>query len=259
MRRPSALALVALLLPAAAAPAQEAKKLTLRWFGQSFFQLTTTAGTRVVFDPHAIDAFGRPTAAADLVLLSHAHNDHTMIDAVENKERAKVVTGFKLVKDAKDVVRKVDWNTVNETFRDVKIRSVATYHDNSQGLERGKNTVFVLEVDGLKIVHLGDLGHVLSDGQAKEIGPVDVLMIPVGGVYTINGELARQVVGQLKPRLFVVPMHYGTKEYDDLLPPDEFVEGQKHVRREKSNELAFPADLKRDEPEVVLLGPRKPG
>src|SRR5262249_42473320 len=155
--------------------------------------------------------------------------------------------------------RKVDWNSVNETFRDVKIRSVATYHDNAQGLERGKNTAFVLEVDGLKIVHLGDLGHLLSDGQVKEIGPVDVLMIPIGGVYTINGEAARQVVAQLKPRLFVVPMHHGTKEYDDLLPPDEFVEGLKNVRREKSNELAFPADLKRDEPEVVLLAPRKPG
>src|SRR5262245_17643692 len=92
-------AAAALAAFAGAAPAQEGKKLTLRWFGQSFFQLTTTAGTRVVFDPHAIDAFGRPTAAADLVLMSHAHNDHTVIDAIENKERAKVITGFKLVKD----------------------------------------------------------------------------------------------------------------------------------------------------------------
>src|SRR5206468_8512605 len=90
----------------------------------------------------------------------------------------------------------------------------------------GKNTIFILEVDGWKIVHLGDLGHQLSPNQIKRIGPIDVLMIPVGGIYTINGSEAKKVVEQLKPREYIFPMHCGTKIYDELLPPTEFVQDQ---------------------------------
>ena len=121
--------------------------------------------------------------------------------------------------------------------------------------KRGKNSVFIVEADGLKFCHLGDLGHELTDEQVAAIGPVDVLMIPVGGIYTINGEAAKKVVAQLKPRLFIVPMHYGTKVNSDVLPIDEFLDGQKNVRKmEDSNVLEFPADLKADKPAVVVLG-----
>jgi L-ascorbate metabolism protein UlaG (beta-lactamase superfamily) len=120
---------------------------------------------------------------------------------------------------------------------------------------RGKNAAFIVEADGLVICHLGDLGHELSAEQVKAIGPVDVLMVPVGGIYTLNGEMAKKVVAQLKPRLYVLPMHYGTKVYQDLPGPDEFLDGQKEVRvLADTNLLEFPADLKADRPTVVLLG-----
>src|SRR5262249_56059880 len=106
---------------------------------------------------------------------------------------------------------------------------------------------------------LGEVGYGWCDGQGSAIGPVDVLMIPVGGIYPINGETAKKVVAQLKPRLFVLPMHYGTKANSDLLPIDEFLDGLKNVRKnEENNVLEFPADLKAEKPAVVVLGWQQP-
>jgi L-ascorbate metabolism protein UlaG (beta-lactamase superfamily) len=242
-------ALVVILLVAAAAPSADVKKVTLRWHGQSFFDLESSKGTRIVFDPHAIEAYGRMEVKADLVLISHLHTDHTQLDSVPNKDK-KVIIGLK------QNGRHLDWNSVDARFRDVHIRSVGVYHDDVQGLERGKNTVFIVEVDGLRIVHLGDLGHLLSDAQVKAIGPVDVLLIPVGGVYTLNGIDAKKVVAQLKPRKHIVPMHYGTAVYDDLLPVNEFLDEQPRdtIRRfPTTNKLVIESDFKPDKPIIAVL------
>src|SRR4051812_41226492 len=89
------LALVTAFALAVPSPAADGKQLTVRWFGQSFFQLTTSAGTRVVFDPHAIEQFGRPMVEADLVLITHPHPDHVRVDAIANKGKFKVIEGIK--------------------------------------------------------------------------------------------------------------------------------------------------------------------
>src|SRR5689334_2660627 len=94
MSRTAAVVLAALLAAPAAA---DAKQLTLRWYGQSFFVLTTSAGTRIAFDPHAIEQFGRPTAAADLVLISHPHPDHTRVESITNRDKAKIIEGVKVL------------------------------------------------------------------------------------------------------------------------------------------------------------------
>ncbi len=243
-----------LLLAAGTAPAADAKKVILRWHGQSFFDLETSQGARIVFDPHAIEAYGRTVVSADLILISHFHDDHTQIQVVQNQDKAKKLPGLKANG------KKLEWNLVDERFsfkkgEEIRVRSVGTYHDTTQGMERGKNAVFIVEVDGLRIVHLGDLGHILTKEQVDRIGPVDVLMIPVGGVYTINGSEAKRVVAQLKPRLFILPMHYGTRVFDEVLPVAEFLEEQKkeHIRVEKTNQLVIPVDLKMSEPDIVLL------
>ena len=124
--------------------------ITIRWHGQSFFDIQSSKGTRIVIDPHAIEAYGRQTVSADLVLVSHFHNDHTQVSVVENQAKAKILYGLK------SGAKKTDWNPINETFRDVHVRSLGVYHDNVEGMERGKNSIFILEVDGLRIVHLGD-------------------------------------------------------------------------------------------------------
>jgi L-ascorbate metabolism protein UlaG (beta-lactamase superfamily) len=245
--------LIAVVIVSSNAPAADAKKLILRWYGQSMFCLETSKGTKIVFDPHAIEAYGRNMLKADVILLSHFHNDHTQVAVVENFQKAKIITGLK------GTPKKIEWNIVDEKVKDVRIRSVGVYHDDSGGMERGKNAVFIIEADGLRIVHLGDLGHMLTKEQLKQIGEVDVLMIPVGGVYTLNGSEARKVVEQLKPKMYVVPMHYGTKVFDEVLPVDEFLDEQKkeNIRRydmgKTSNELTIQTDFKPKEPVIVVL------
>jgi len=236
-----------LVLSATLTAAEEPKTVTLRWQGQSFFEIQSSQGTRIVTDPHEIPAFGRKDVSADIVLISHFHNDHTQVEVLKNQGKFRVVEGLK--RNGK----KIDWNPVDEKIRDVHIRTVGVYHDGMAGMERGKNAIFAIEVDGLRFVHLGDLGHVLSEQTIKQIGPVDVLMIPVGGVYTINGAEAKQVVAQLKPRQYIIPMHYGTKGFDDLLPPDEFLEDQKNVKKFLGNKLTISTDFKPAEPIVALL------
>jgi L-ascorbate metabolism protein UlaG (beta-lactamase superfamily) len=102
----------------------------------------------------------------------------------------------------------------------VLVIGVATFHDGEQGKKRGKNTVYVMEMDEISVCHLGDLGHTLSAEQVEEIGNVDVLLLPVGGVSTINAVMAAEVVRQLEPKV-VVPMHYKTPELSRELEPAE--------------------------------------
>jgi L-ascorbate metabolism protein UlaG (beta-lactamase superfamily) len=245
-------ALVAALALAAGAGAAD-KKLTIRWHGQSFFEIISAGGTRVVTDPHAIDAFGRQSVPADLVVCSHLHNDHTRLDSIDGKSKPKLLYG---VKEDKSSPLKYAWTNFDEKFKDVHLYSIGTFHDDEQGLKRGLNSVTVFEVDGYRIAHLGDLGHKLSKADLKSIGQVDVLMIPVGGIYTLNGGEAKEVVEQIKPRFFIIPMHYGIKKvYEDVLTADEFLEDQTNVRKGNPEELTLDVGAKPPEkPEIVLLG-----
>jgi L-ascorbate metabolism protein UlaG (beta-lactamase superfamily) len=243
----------AVVLLVGGARAADAKKITVTWHGQSFFEITTGKGTRIVIDPHLIDVYGRSDVDADLVLLSHNHTDHTQTSAVRNIDKAKVIRGWK---DERGDGKKVDWNIVDEMFKDVKIRTVGTFHDNMNGMKRGLNTILILEFDGLKFAHLGDLGHTLSKAQLEKLGEVDVLFVPVGGVYTLNGEDAAAVVKSIKPRRCVIPMHYGTKVYDDVLPVDEFLDNSKKetIKVLKTNVFTIdPSEKPPAEPEIVVM------
>jgi L-ascorbate metabolism protein UlaG (beta-lactamase superfamily) len=226
------------------------KPIQITWHGQSFFEIKSSKGTNIVIDPHAILAYGRIQGVrADAILVSHNHTDHNQIDVVENVKSTKVTFGLK------GPGLKAPWNSVDEQVKDVHIRSVGVYHDTEQGMRYGRNSVFVLEVDGWRLVHLGDLGHSLTQEQIRKIGPVDVLMIPVGGVYTLNGSEAKKVVEQLRPREYIFPMHRGTRIYDDLLTADEFLEDQPraNVTESLDNNITLNRDPQRPRPLIVLL------
>lgn len=237
-------------------PAQDGKKATLRWYGQSFFVLETPSGKRIAFDPHAIAEFGRPIVKADIVTCSHYHGDHTQTEQIENAKAARIFQGLK---PSAKKGRPPEWNTIDEKVGQVRVRTVPSFHDPDGGMTRGRNAIFVIEADGLTVCHMGDIGHDLAPETVKAIGPVDVLMIPVGGIYTINGEQARKAVAKIKPRLFALPMHYGVPGYDELLPADEFVDGVRNVKKmPDTNELVIPLDAKpADGPTFVLLGYEK--
>jgi L-ascorbate metabolism protein UlaG (beta-lactamase superfamily) len=253
--RPSTFALALLFLilswtpfappPAEGATAPVVGKLT--WFGQSCFLLETAGGTRIVMDPYSKGiGYELPTdLKADVVTISHEHPDHNNVAMVANKPR--VIHG--LTPDRKG------WTRVDEKLKDVAIRSVGVYHDDKHGAERGLNTVFVFEVGGLRIAHLGDLGHPLNDEQQAAIGSVDVLLIPVGGTFTIDARLATRLVDQLRPRLLVVPMHYRTaaSTVKELDPVDEFLEGKPNVRRVTERALTLSLLKARPAAEIVVL------
>jgi L-ascorbate metabolism protein UlaG (beta-lactamase superfamily) len=202
-----------------------AKPPTIEYHGQSMYIITTSKGKRIAFDPHGIPEYQRdvPKLTADIVCISHNHNDHTQVEVFEKNKDMKVIRGLK------NTTPRSDWAVIKETIGDIKIRNVGVYHDEMEGFVRGKNSVFIVEVDGWRFCHLGDLGHLLTANQLKAInkdGPIDVLMIPVGGIYTINGAEAKKVVEQIKPKEYIFPMHYGTREFDYALTTEEFLDGQ---------------------------------
>jgi L-ascorbate metabolism protein UlaG (beta-lactamase superfamily) len=240
--------LLALALPARA-DAPPAARLT--WYGQSFFMLESAAGTRIAMDPFG-GGLGYPVPQglrADAVTVSHEHPDHNNVALLSGAGKPKVIRG--LTADRKG------WVKIDERVKDVSVRSVGAYHDDDEGRKRGLDTIFVFEVGGLRIVHLGDLGHVLTDQQLTDIGSVDVLLVPVGGAFTIDGQQANRVVDQLRPRLVVVPMHYKTQASSvrELDGVDTFLAGRAHVRRETGDSLAITGVKKRPWAETVVLGP----
>ncbi|HEU4327901.1 MAG TPA: MBL fold metallo-hydrolase [Roseiflexaceae bacterium] len=182
----------------------------IQFLGHACFRLRGRDGT-VLTDPFdrsvGVD-LGRPTA--HIVTVSHQHPDHANVSVVRPmRERVFVVDG-----------------PGEYEIGGVMITGVRTYHDTKKGAEQGFNTVYVIHLDDVVFCHLGDLGHELTRQQLDEIGPIDVLFIPVGGGETISAAQATAVIGQLEPRI-VVPMHYampGQQRLDeDLAPLDKFV------------------------------------
>lgn len=217
---------------------------TLRWLGHSTVLLTSSGGTKVLMDPipkgYGYD--GPPLASVDVVTITHEHPDHTNVGLAEGSpEVLRGLSGG-------------DWARIDEQIKDVNIRSVGTCHDGEDGVKRGKNAVFVFQTDGVRIAHLGDLGHVLSPEQAAAIGPVDVLLVPVGGFYTIDPLEATQVVEQLHPRV-VIPIHFKTEHLRPDWPGgsvDGFLSGKK-VQRPGTSTYAFTSETLPKESTVVLL------
>src|SRR5579884_2269607 len=169
---------VALSLAAVASAADEG--LRIRWHGPSMFEIVTSDGVRIVTDPHAIKEFNPKPVDADLVLMSHFHTDHTQLGIIGNakslREGKEIFYGLKKVRSEGRETQ--EFNTLKETFKkpgckDVHFYTVGTYHDNQGGAQRGKNGVFVIEADGLRIVHLGDLGHMLTEAQVRRISGAD--------------------------------------------------------------------------------------
>ena len=219
----------------------------LTWYGQSCFLLESATGTRVVMDPIPSNIGYLPPADlhADAVTVSHEHLDHNNVALVRGKPR--ILRG--LTPDKKG------WMKIDEKVKDISIRSVGVYHDDKKGAEIGLNTVFVFEVGGMRIAHLGDLGHTLTDQQLSAIGSVDVVLVPVGGVWTVDAHKATQVIDQIRPRLVAIPMHYRTEllTIKELATVDAFLAGRSNVRRETGTRLAITGLRSRSSAETVVL------
>lgn len=207
--------------------------MKIRWLGQASFHIVTSDGTAIRTDPYDSSlGFELSPLPADVVTVSHEHFDHAAVETVPGEPV---------------VVRGAGEHSV----KGITVRGVAAYHDTNRGLDRGTNTIFVFTVDGVTLCHLGDLGHPLEPEHLRALGRVDVLMVPVGGTYTLDAAGADTVVGQLRPRL-TIPMHYRVNGLSlSIAGLSGFLRGKPNVHTHASLEVTgetLPA-----EPEVVVL------
>jgi L-ascorbate metabolism protein UlaG (beta-lactamase superfamily) len=211
-----------------------------KWLGHSAFLLSAADNTRIITDPYVAGSYdgalgyGPITETADGVSVSHDHPDHSGQDALPGNPK---------------LVRGLGEHSVGS----VTIKGFRTWHDASKGAQRGENTVFVYEIDGLRVCHLGDLGHLLDEKTAGDIGQVDVLMVPVGGFYTIDAKEATEVARLLGAKV-VIPMHYKTGKLGfDIAGVEGFLSGKDNVNRIGGPEVEITKDNLPPEPEVWVL------
>ena len=213
--------------------------MLIEYMAHSCFYLQTKGGKSLVIDPCDPGIGYRPVnRSCDLIIVSHDHRGHNFIEGIRGK--AGVMMGSLQP-------RRLD---------DVTVRNVLADHDASGGEKLGKTMITLVEADGMRLCHLGDLGQILSDEQVGEIGKVDILCVPVGGHSTIDGKQAQQVVARLAPRL-VIPMHYLTgnlnREEYPLQGVDLFLEKQLGVSRSYESRLEITPDTLPEKQEIRVL------
>jgi len=210
--------------------------MVITWYGQSCFKIQS--GETVLFtDPFCKEiGLTPPRGQANIVTISHQHRDHNNYDAL---------TGEPLVIKGPGEYE----------IKGINIKGIFSFHDNKEGRERGTNTVYVIDVEGIKICHLGDLGEEkLNNVQVEEINGVDILMIPVGGALTINGEDAVEIINQIEPKL-VIPMHYKIPGLSVKLDGvDVFLKEMGIGKKETVDKLTIKKkDLPQEETEIVIM------
>jgi L-ascorbate metabolism protein UlaG (beta-lactamase superfamily) len=213
--------------------------MKVKWLGHSCFLVTSRGGVRIITDPYSVGGginYSPIEETADIVVVSHGHDDHSNVSAVRGTPALVEGSGTK-------------------TAKGIQFRGIAAYHDATQGTQRGPNTIFCFTIDDIKLCHLGDLGHVLSPEQIAEIGAVDILFVPVGGFYTIDAPVASQVCDQLKPKV-VIPMHFRTPRCAyPIAGVEDFLKDKENVRRVGDSEADFERERLPAATEIVLLQP----
>ncbi len=209
------------------------------WHGHACFELRGMRVT-VVFDPFKGIGLPEPKADADVVLCTHSHRDHNNAEPVL-KSGGVILEGF----------------VGSREIQDVAVNGTATFHDATGGSQRGQNSVYVVQLDGLAFCHLGDLGHDLTTEQTTKLGANDVLFVPVGGGPTIGPEVAAVIVERLKPTI-TVPMHYnmgipGMAEFFTRLNPvGDFLKGKTNVKKLESRSFEVTKAKLPEEPMIIV-------
>lgn len=210
--------------------------LQIRWHGHSCFEITNDV--TVMTDPHDGKSIGipAPNVFADIILVSHNHYDHNSGIKTIEKEGSKVVTDER-----------------KKTIGSVEIKGIASFHDDSKGMKRGKNIIYKFTVDDITFCHLGDLGHELDSETLEQIGAVDILFVPVGGTFTLDAAHAWKTIQAIQPKI-VIPMHYKISGLSiPLAGVDSFLDqSQIHVAR-VGNEIDIEKDDIPQEQEVWVF------
>ncbi|MDO4357168.1 MAG: MBL fold metallo-hydrolase [Clostridia bacterium] len=208
--------------------------MQLHWFGHSCFQLTFSDGTRIVIDPFD-ESVGYPVPAveADAVTCSHDHFDHGYAQAISGNPQVIRTSGAHAVGN-------------------VTIEGIDSFHDDAQGAKRGPNVIFRYRADGLTVVHLGDLGHLPTPEQLAFIQNADVLLIPIGGFYTIDTDAALQVIAEAHPKT-AVAMHFRTPAINFPISDESQFAKSLNAVYTGSPDLEFTAETMQDQPSAIVM------
>jgi L-ascorbate metabolism protein UlaG (beta-lactamase superfamily) len=214
--------------------------MKIKWYGHAAYKITTTDGVRVIIDPYQSGAFdgalsyGKITEEADIVLTSHDHDDHNY------------------TKDINGTYKHFNREGVYKE-KGLTIEAVPCYHDPSKGLERGKNLIFVIDDKGLRLAHMGDLGHVLEQDTVRRLGRIDIVLLPIGGFYTIDSGEAGKVMRDINPRI-TIPMHYKTSKCEfPIASIDAFTAEKRGVKVANASEIEIGKDSLPQEPEIIVM------
>lgn len=181
--------------------------MEISWLGHSCFRLVESTKTTIITDPFAekLVGYSMPKVKSDAVTVSHSHSDHNFVSGID---------GSPVVFDKAGVY----------DFKGVEITAIPSYHDELQGAKRGANLIFKYRLDGINVCHMGDIGEKCTLELADKIMPVNILLIPVGGVYTIDAKSAKEYISVLMPEV-VIPMHYKTPDAKiEVAKLDEFLD-----------------------------------
>ncbi|MFA5793478.1 MAG: MBL fold metallo-hydrolase [Candidatus Brocadiia bacterium] len=213
--------------------------MKIKWLGHSAFAITSSIGKIIITDPFDSSAYNgaikypKIGVKADIVTFSHNHPDHCNKNLPGKPRIIDQPGGYDIA--------------------GIRVKGVPAFHDDSRGSQRGANIVFIFEMDGMRLAHLGDLGHVPTEAQINEIGPVDIIFIPVGGHFTITVAQAVETAVKLHPKI-IIPMHYKTELIDfPISPVDDFLADKTFVSRFVSGEIDVRADKLPASSEVLVL------
>lgn len=213
--------------------------MEITWYGHAAFSITTGQGIKIITDPYKPGGsilYRSIPDEADIVTVSHEHADHNYVEGLPGKPVVIRETGRHEVKG-------------------VVVEGIATYHDDAGGSQRGDNIIFTFSADDIRVCHLGDLGHRLSDKEIQAIGQIDVLCLPVGGFYTIGPKDATGVADQMQPHL-IFPMHVKTAKCNlPIEPVDTFLKGKKKVRKLDTSTFSFTKKALETGLGIVVLQP----
>jgi L-ascorbate metabolism protein UlaG (beta-lactamase superfamily) len=214
--------------------------MNIEWYGHAAFKITTENGTRIIIDPyeHGFSngalSYRNIDDEADIVVTSHNHGDHNYTKSIRGKY---------------DHIKKQG----SYEIKGVKLETLPTFHDAASGKERGDNLLTIISADGIKLLHLGDLGHDLDPETLKKIGKVDILFLPVGGFYTIDAQAATKVMNNIRPSI-TIPMHYKTEKCSfPITTVAEFTRGKKNVQVLPKSDMKITAAALPKEPEIIVL------
>lgn len=213
--------------------------MKVKWLGHASFLITSDKGTKIITDPYKTGGginYGEIHESADIVTISHEHGDHNNVGSVSGQPQ--VFKGGAPVE-----------------IKGVKFTGISTYHDENKGKDCGLNTIVCMEMDGIRLCHLGDLGHPLSPQDIAQIGKVDILLVPVGGFFTIDAVVASEVSTKLRPKV-IIPMHFKNDccAYP-LTGVEDFLKGKENAAVMDNSEVEFEADKLPAAIQIMALKP----